>query len=425
MMRRYSERRIVLLAMAAVAVLIVIVAALAPTPQEDERPTSFNTGPGGAKAAYLLLGRLGYSVARWERPAADLSTLDAAHTTLVLAEPFGEGVAADRAGIDHFLARGGRIVVTGAEGATLLPKSDLRFDVTPLPLPCRTKPEGFSPLARTGTLTMSTAVLWRQDNPAVEVAQHCANGAAVVSYAIGAGEVVWWSDAAPLTNRGMHNDANLRLLLASVDPDGSQTERGKPRQILFDEYLHDYHDLLWRTASGTPLHALELQLALAATLLVLSFSRRHGPLRALATAPRTSPLEFAHSMGNLYHRAGAGEAAIAEARRRLFGVLERQCGLSRETLRGTSAGITTALRERFGYHSDELTALLDATLDLDRTPPAKALPLVQQLDRTADELRHVAGQPSQMRRANTQPMQIQSTQTAASRTHTPEIAARA
>jgi hypothetical protein len=59
-----------------VALLLVIgIALLAPTSDEnDTRPTTYNTGSAGAKAAFLALQQMGVPVARWEKPLAELST---------------------------------------------------------------------------------------------------------------------------------------------------------------------------------------------------------------------------------------------------------------------------------------------------------------------------------------------------------------
>ncbi len=53
---RWSDRKIVLWMGAVILLLIVVVGVLAPdTGDDDARPTSYNTGPQGAKAAFLTL----------------------------------------------------------------------------------------------------------------------------------------------------------------------------------------------------------------------------------------------------------------------------------------------------------------------------------------------------------------------------------
>src|SRR3981189_2504322 len=88
--------------------------------------------------------------------------------------------------------------------------------------------------------------------------------------------------------------------------------------------------------------------AAVALLLVLSFGRRNGPLRLPVRLPRSSPLEFAESMGRLYGKAGGTQAAVDGARRRLLKFLEEQCGVPREVLRSTPQAIVEAVEERLG-----------------------------------------------------------------------------
>src|ERR1039458_6660952 len=82
------ERKLVLLFSGAVFLLIAAASLLAPPNDDsDKSPTTYNSGTAGIKAAYLLLGDLGYSTARWEQPPSQLGTQDASHTTLIFAQP--------------------------------------------------------------------------------------------------------------------------------------------------------------------------------------------------------------------------------------------------------------------------------------------------------------------------------------------------
>jgi len=89
-------------------------------------------------------------------------------------------------------------------------------------------------------------------------------------------------------------------------------------------------------------------------LLVFSLSRRRGPLRMPVTLPRSSPVEFAMSMGDLYEKAGAMSAATEAARRRLLRMLSREAGVSQESLQHGPEAIAEALRVRLGGDWSEL-----------------------------------------------------------------------
>lgn len=362
-----------------VLLLIVITGLLAPNREDrDPTPTTWNSGASGAKAAYLLLGQLGYTTVRWEHPEAELSTIDAAHATLIFAEPSPSFAALSDKNRQQpfidFLRRGGRIVAAGSTVDIFLPDAEIsasdRLDAGL----CFTTPEGPSPLARAGELQMPAPVRWRTDNPAVRVAQRCGDAPVVVSYPSGSGEIIWWASASPLTNQGLHKDANLRLLLASV---GSTD-----RTIYFDEYMHGINESPWTTTHGTPLTGIILQTSCVAALLLFSFARGTGPHRALVQPPRASPLEFVESMGALYAKAGASQVAISAAERRLAEFLAHQCGIPAETLRSTPAAIAAAVHARFSCDTTTLAADLERARQSAYDPirPAVALAQVRSLD---------------------------------------------
>jgi hypothetical protein len=145
---------------------------------------------------------------------------------------------------------------------------------------------------------------------------------------------------------------------------------------------------LWDTAKGLPIRQIAWQSAVVAVLLVLSFGRRTGPVRLPVRLPRSSPLEFAESMGRLYGKAGAMQAAVDGARRRLMKFLEEQCGVPREVLRSTPQAIVEAVEERLGGRwstlGDHLTQA--AETDNNAVTLASTLKLVKALDRDQRDL---------------------------------------
>lgn len=363
-----------------VIALIVVTGILAPN-REDRNPTpsTWNSGTAGAKAAYLLLGQLGYNTVRWDRPEAELSTIDASHATLVLAEPSPSLTALTEKDRQQpfvdFLHRGGRIVATGAVAALFLPDAKVTQAERLFTDLCITTPEGPDSLARAGELEMAAPVRWNGNDPAVRVSQTCGNGAVVVSYREGKGEIIWWASATPLTNMGLHNDGNLRLLLASV---GSTD-----RTVYFDEFLHGANASPWTATRGTPFTAIVIQTACIAALLLFSFARGNGPHRALPQPPRASPLEFVESMAALYAKAGASSVAVSAAQRRLHAFLAHEGGVPAETLRSSPAAIAAAVHARFACDTTQLAADLEAArqAEYDNPRPVAALALVRRLDR--------------------------------------------
>jgi hypothetical protein len=175
--------------------------------------------------------------------------------------------------------------------------------------------------------------------PEYRVEQRCGEDAVVVRYAVGKGEATWWASAGPLENAELKKDADLRLLLATI---------GDGRSVVFDESLHGATRTIWDMAKGLPLGWLSLQAALLFGLVVISFSRRRGPLRSPVLLPRSSPVEFATSMGDLYEKAAASSAATEAAKRRLMRIVMREAGVAMGTIEEGPEAIAEALHARLG-----------------------------------------------------------------------------
>jgi hypothetical protein len=374
--RKLSSDARVLLWVAASALAVIVVGAFFAPAREDTdlTPSSDNSGSHGAKAAFLLLQQLGYQTGRWDRPAKELSKADAQHTTLILAGAYPMDALAEKPGIANFLRHGGRILATGPTSAGMLPDSSIAAPNHIYTQLCYTTPQGLSPTARAGRVAMEVPIRWNSNGENLHVDQRCGNDAVVVHYSVGAGEVIWWSSSAPLSNRGLKEDASLKLFLASVGESN--------RRVLFDEYVHGARADLWATAAGTPVRALEWQLVAVAVLLVLSVGRRSGPLRIPVETPRTSPLEFAESMGDLYRKAGAISVATGAAERRLMQFLAHEGGIPRETLRSTAEAVVDAVSQRFLYapasFAEDLKALRQA--EYAKLTARSGLGLVKRID---------------------------------------------
>jgi hypothetical protein len=386
-----SDRKLLLIVGSATLLLVAAVCTIAPAAaKEDTRPTSYNADGAGAKAAFLTLQGMGRDVQRWERPTNELDGVDAARTTLVLAEPMVdvEQIKEIAPELKAFMERGGRVLLAGGDGA-LLPEGATGPPGMFQNGLCETTPEGPGALAAAGQVEISERERWMAEGPQFRVEQRCGRDAVVVRYPVGGvageqGEAVWWSSATPLSNAGLKTDANLKLLLASV---------GNGRTVLFDEYLHTAHGTFDPT-KGLPLVWLVVQAVLVFVLLVLSFSRRKGPLRMPVVLPRSSPLEFAESMGDLYAKAGATGAATAAAERRLVRMLHREAGVAWATVKHGPQAVGEALQARLGGDWSRLMKHLSDAAAVSETEmsPRSALALVRALaEDEADVKKQISG----------------------------------
>ncbi len=336
---------LLLLAVAAASVLVPPAAG----PGVDF-PCSYATGAGGAKVAYLLLKDLGYAVARLEGPAGDIP-VEGAGAVLIAPEPFAvtEGW---RARVHQFVRAGGRVLVTGMSGASLLPGGARMagdfLDVEPRSYPALLP----SPLTRGASIvTMAPGPSWEEGTGEV-VPLYGENGRMVaVTLAEGRGRIIWWSAATPITNVGISQAANLALLLNIVGP-------VRDTLILWDEASHAHGGSLLAYLERTPLTSGLFQAGLVFLAVCLTFSRRSGPLRAGGEPARHSPLEFVDSMGELYRRAGAASSAVGIFLARFRGLLTRRLGLAPATPAGPLAAAAAA---RLGCDASRLEDLLRET----------------------------------------------------------------
>jgi hypothetical protein len=290
--------------------------------QGEGSPSSYNTQRRGAKAAYLLLQQSGYAVERWKQPPARLPA-DASGVTLVLAGPESYPRAEEMSGIVRFLLRGGTVLVAGVRPNSFVPQAsakegDLRVGFA------ECTPAAPTSLTRGGPISQDGDLVWdsSQDAALVHFVVHSKAGKddhpVVVSYALGQGRVIWWASALPLTNAGIRNRGNLDLLLNSV---------GDSRRILWDEYYHEEHELASAHASNpAPMWALA-QVGFLALLVILTFSRRSGPLVPLVRESRLSPLEFVETLGSVFQRAHGTQVAVEIAFSRFQQVAARRLGI--------------------------------------------------------------------------------------------------
>ena len=289
-------------------------------------PSSYSTDNEGAKAAYLLLQDLGYKVERWTSPPTQLPE-QADHMVLILAAPFYPASTEEKIAIQGFIRRGGRVIATGSQSAALLDLPGVLPSAAASP-PVDSKefsPQLAGPISRrAGSVAFRTDVRWKGNNPGALEYYGDGDGGVVVASSLGEGTIIWWADAFPLTNYGIAQASNLNLLLNSLGVAANS-------RILWDEYFHGERAGLWSYLRKTPLPWALLQTTLLALAVILTYSRRSGPIIMPAVASRLSPIEFVETVGDLYARKDAAAAALDTAVHRFRSLLAKSLGLPRET----------------------------------------------------------------------------------------------
>jgi hypothetical protein len=300
------DRALLLSCLGLAAALIVVLAVFTPH-EEDDTPSTYNTDTHGAKAAYLMLTESGYRVERWTRPMSELGAAVDAHTVFISSAPDGAKPTAEvvRSVLDH----GGRVLVVGIAGAEVLPEGAA--------LPGGHGPvhdcKGIPSAGGLGDVHLRTAARWTAKGDRFHAEYSCEGLAVVVTYAVGRGFATWWADPLPLENAGIVQGDNLALFLSAIGPPAGA-------HIVWDEAPPSEVPSLWSYAEGTPVHLIWWQLALVAGLVLVSVSRRSGPLRPDPVLSRAAPIEFVAALGALYAKAHATNAAVTLAYR---GFLER------------------------------------------------------------------------------------------------------
>jgi len=373
-----------LLMVAGVLLVVSAVAGVLLTPPAGESapagyPSSYSTASDGAKVAFLLLQELDYDVERWANPPDRLPS-PGKGTILILADPFLPGSSDEKWQVEQFIRSGGRVLITGTTAGSLLPAADLKAAGE-----LRFGWQDFSaqlpgPISQQGAhISMKAHGRWGNRLPNYVAYYGDDQGATVVRAALGDGEIIWWADSSPLTNYGLTRAANLRLFLNCI---------GSPQQsILWDEYFHGIRVGLWDYLGRTPVPWALAQLGVLFLAVILTYSRRSGPIAVHQEESRLSPLEFVETVGDLYERKQAAVGALEVAVHRFCFLLERRLGLPSPS--GFEA-LDGAIEARGGWPHPGLRATLkqcEAAIQGGRLNNLQALALVQALYDAARRLR--------------------------------------
>lgn len=373
-----SDRRLLLWTGVILLPIIVLLAFLSDEKEESDVPSTYSAQSKGARAAYLFLQEEGYNVEQWLNPPGDLP-LQARNTVLVLASPHGLPTNEQRTALQLYLTRGGRILATGYNVAFFLPGMDVIPDSSPGGVWKEYQPQLLSPLTRAGMIRMSPGSHWGDAKPEQVVHYAHEGKGIVVSYNVGAGEVIWWAASTPLTNGGIKQAGNLDLLLNSL---GS-----RQTQIFWDEFFHSYQAIpntsVWVPATRWG----AVQCGVAFVALLLTFSRRNTPVRPLQEPSRLSPLEFVQTLGKLYRRANATRTALEVPYDTFRTLLIKRLGLRNDV---TSAEMLEAARRKLGYHDPNFEETIKEVLRTLQGPNLKeseVLELVQKLNQHTRNLK--------------------------------------
>jgi len=374
-----GDRKLFLIAGGVFLLLVSTALILAKEPDSaDESPSTYSVGSGGAKAAYLLLKASGYRVERWEQSPSELP--EAVGATLILAEPLDAPKTEERNRLRQFVENGGRVIATGPFIGLFLPENE----IVPDPMSGMTwkRISAQSPSSIThaaSQITLAPQAYWKPESFALPLYGD-GDKHMVVKYKSGKGEVIWWASATPLTNAGLKEPGNLEFFLACI---GSEPQT----RILWDEYFHGYRHSLAASIQSSPVKWIFLQFALFTLAILLTYSRRSGPISIPAREIRLSPLEFVRTLGALYKQANAASVVVDISYHRFRYWLTRRLGMASNA---PVEELERAVSERGNFQDADFSATLRAceSAPYDYTlKPRAALRLVRSLDDYAAKLK--------------------------------------
>ena len=382
-----GDRKLLTAAGLLLVVLVISAALLSPRRSEgmSAYPSSYSANWDGAKAAYLLLQDLGYRVSRWEQSPTELKG-EPSTQVLILAEPLQTPSPEEKQAIREFVAKGGRILAVGTRAALLLPQSSWFQEGFPLSDKTTFRPLLPSPLIRHAPeIRMVPPDHWQPESGSQLVIYGNDETAAVITYAVGKGRVIWWGASTPMTNAGIRESGNLALFLNSIGPADSV-------RVLWDEYFHGAHSSLWPYIAQTPLPWGIAQFGLVFLAILATHSRRQAPIHIPLARSRLSPLEFVETLGDLYSSAHAGPAAVRIAYEHLRHELTRRLGLPGNI---SDADLARTAHALLGWNESEFSGTLSRSqqaMNSGKLDDGATLPIVQQIfDYTSRlELKHAA-----------------------------------
>ena len=380
-----GDRKLLLISGTVLLVLIVLAVLFAPAQDENEGegiPTTYSTTSGGTQAAYLLLQELGYRSERWEEPPTELPEHPLG-TILIVADPVSFPEKNDREALLRFVRAGGWMIYSGNFPFLFLGTGAVnphwnRNPASLIHTYAAVAPAPFT--LNAPEITMRGSGNWElSDGNQVPLYANYYGESVVVTWKLEKGRVMWWASPTPITNSGIKREGNLAFFLDCVQAVRAGAGPGETT-VLWDEYFHGYRGSLWDYFKKTPVPWALYQLAVVGIFLLLTFSRRSGPIFAPSPESRLSPLEFVDTLGDLYRRGKAGSAAVRVAYQRFRTSLVRRLALSSAI---SNAQLDAAVRERLGWKQPGFVNMLqraDAAMRQADTSSSEALNIVQALE---------------------------------------------
>ena len=215
--------------------------------------------------------------------------------------------------------------------------------------------------------------------PIVHIAD--GEGALLVDYSYGLGNVVVLSDPYIVANGGIKLNDNLQLAINILASRGGL--------IAFDEY-HQGRGVTGNAFAsyfaGTPVLAIAAQIALLVLLVLWTNARRFGRPLPLPQVDRRSSLEFVASMAELQERSRAFDLAIENIYTRTRRVLARHAGVDYNSSRSEIAARIASRSSLNAHKLETLMRQCEEVINGEATTWRQSVELVRRLREVEKEL---------------------------------------
>jgi hypothetical protein len=221
-----------------------------------------------------------------------------------------------------------------------------RLQIVP---PDRQAVEDYSETSEAGEeLPAASTSLSSSPAPVVHIAD--SEGALLVDYTYGLGNIVVLTDPYIVANGGLKLNDNFQLAINIL--------AGRGGLIAFDEYHQGRgatQNAFTSYFAGTPVLAIAAQVALVLLLVLWTNARRFGRPLPLPYVDRRSTLEFVASMAELQERSRAFDLAIENIYTRMRRVLARYAGVDYNS---TRSEIAARIASRSSIDAHKLETLM-------------------------------------------------------------------
>lgn len=361
----------------------------------DPRVSTFRSTANGARALYLTLDELGVPVGRWLYALADADTSPG---VLALVAPTQAMTPHELNWLREWVEAGGTLFYVARAGAGIhdtlglaLEPHERHEDADPGRRP-RSAVAQLTPVSHAwtdGIPPMRGRMRWVFADSSARIASGAAepllvtdNGdVGALTFAVGDGTVVAWSDYRAFTNEELRESGALLLFARAVE-----ALRHEDQPLVFDEFHHGYRARrgpAWATLHflrDSPLGHATLQLIVAGAGVLVLLGRRFGAPTPPARADRRSPLEHVEALAGAYRKANARR----RIRHLVVAGLMRRLGRRPPATPDEERRLLETLAARDSAGSDAAGRLLD---EWDKESNAEPHVLAREADRLMAEVK--------------------------------------